>query len=659
MKIKKWDNPKKTLLERLNAAKASRQRQEAQWRYNERIVYKDRRITSDITGIDSIGEAFRLDAVDPDDSGTFSDISYTFRNMRLIHSQLATNPPAVNIRPATPDFEDELRADIADRVTKHAMREYKLKDRVDLLALSAILYGTGFIKHIWDPEAGDLLKWDAEEEEMILTGDISVRPVSPWKMLPDPDAILWDEVKWVFEELTMDFDEAVHRFPDKKEELKKARIGKGQNESVNKTDASVGSQMDQQKWNSVLLYQYWETGLPLNGRLGRYAIITEQGDLIDGVRDNPHAFTVAANKVQGLPKGMKLPKVACLPYTILTDIDVVNSVWGKSFIEYSGPSQDFLNEMDSIQLENARTHGIARGLLPAECQIDELTDSTMILEKIEGLKEPHFMAPPQPMPELVHVRTNHKTAIDDMAGINESMLGQQSRETAAFAMQYATNQGNMIRHRLFSKFSEAVESLYRQILLIVGENWDIPHVIKVAGEENTYEIDYVKGSDFVGGYDIKVEYGTSLSLDPVTRRQEILQLMPIFEKANMPISTLVDKLRLNDLENIYDVKRLGKSRMQEVFEKIKRTQQQVEIEPMQDHAAMLEWAYHYVMTSSYQKLPELIKQLIVQQIEQREALVAERAAQSAAQAAPGPMPGLPGPEAVADDMPAPQAIPIG
>jgi len=38
-----------------------------------------------------------------------------------------------------------------------------------------------------------------------------------------------------------------------------------------------------------------------------------------------------------------------------------------------------------------------------------------------------------------------------MAGVNDSMFGQQKREQSGFSMQYATNQGKMVRRRLFNK----------------------------------------------------------------------------------------------------------------------------------------------------------------------------------------------------------------
>ena len=43
--------------------------------------------------------------------------------------------------------------------------------------------------------------------------------------------------------------------------------------------------------------------------------------------------------------------------------------------------------------------------------------------------------------------------------VNESMFGQSSRETAGFTMQYATNQGNVIRRRLFNKYVLLTEAV--------------------------------------------------------------------------------------------------------------------------------------------------------------------------------------------------------
>lgn len=657
MRLDTWQEPKKVLLARLNNAIDAKKKIEGQWADNERILFKEYNWGSGELGAlrDNV---YAPDVDGPDDSGAMSDISYTFKNVRFIHSQIATNPPAVNIRPSTGDQDDAARADIADRVAKYSMRQYQLKEPIDLTSLNCIVYGTGILKHDWNDKDGDIIGFDPKTEEMLLSGDLSVKPVNPWKFYIDPDAVLWKDAKYVFEEIIMDWDQAVYQFPDKIDILKQVRIKGKDSNREDPSGNSNRSNLENTYYDSVVLFQYWEKGMPHNGMLGRYALITKDGDIVDGVRENPHAFTVPRDSLKKWPSGKELPKIAKLPYSIMTDIDVPNTIWGKSFVEYAGPLQDYLNEMDTISLENCRAHGVTRGVLPENCDVSELTDSSWDLVKIKGVSQPTFINPPKPMPEMINTRNLMKTGIDDMSGVNESMFGQQSREMAGFAMQYATNQGNMIRHRLFIKYSMMIENMYNHILQLFAENWDEPRTIKVIGEENAYEIKSIKGSDFSRGYDITVEYGTSLSLDPITRRQEIMQLLPIFEKAGRSPEDLLDKLRLNDLPNMYEEGKLAKHRQQEIFNKIIEEKKPVPIKELQDHKNMLLWAYKYIMTSDFEKLDAETQELINQNIIEREELVAARAARAAGGGVPpGPAPGMPAAGAPqAPEIPAPVGI---
>ena len=646
MQIERWSNPKRTLLKKLDNAIDAKRNLVKQWKENERILFRDR--VGGVGDLFSFGQdSGALDAPEPDNSGAYSDISYVFKNVRFIHSQIATNPPSVNIRPSTSDYKDAQRADIADRVSKYAFRHYRLKEPVDLTSLNCIVYGTGIIGHSWNTNKGDITGFNAEKDSLLLSGDIDVKPVNPWKFFIDPDAVMWRDVNWVFEEILMDWDEAVHKYPDRVDLLKEVRIQGNTPEHRDSPTSSDRSDLEDVTYDSVLLYAYYEKGAPFNGMLGRYALITRQGDLIDGVRDNPHTFTVDARSLKNWPKGKELPQVAKIPYSLMTDIDVPGRVWGKSFVEYAGPQQDYLNEMDSISLENVRAHGMTRAFVPESSDVSEITDSSWQVYKMKGLQTPLFATPPKPMPELINTRSVMRTGIDDMSGVNESMFGQQSREIAGFAMQYATNQGNMIRHRLFIKYSMMIEDLYEHLLLLFAENWSTPRTIKVVGEENRYEVSSIQGADFAGGYDIVVEYGTSLSLDPITRRQEIMQLMPIFEKAGMTADQILEKLRMNDLTNMYDDNRLAKARMQEVFNRIIETEEPQVIKMMQDHTRMLAWAYTYIMTADFERLPDVIQDLIYDQIEARENLVAQRAQAAAGGGVPGAAPGMPSPADVA------------
>jgi len=457
----------------------------------------------------------------------------------------------------------------------------------------------------------------------------------------DPDAKTWDEVKFIFEKIYIDYDEACARWPDKIDFLKKNRITQKQY-----SNRGRASQLEDNHWNCVELLEYWETGLATNGYLGRYCITGMEGEVIEPCRPSPFRFKQAGavTRIENMDlpddikRGMiaRLPERARLPYHIETDIDIPNMVWGRSFIEYCASMQETLAKLDSAVLDNIQAHGVARMILPESANINDeaLSNSPWDVVKITGNQPPYFMGVPQIMPEMTSLRINIRQGLDDMAGVNESMMGQQSREQSQASMQYATNQGNMIRRRMFNKYVLCVESVYKAILDLIRKHWTVGKTIRVLGKEKALEAIDIKGADIDGGYDVVGEYGVTLSLDPITRREEILTLQPLFEKAGVPTRTSMKMLKLNELEGMYDELELAENRQKEIFDEMIATNRYIPPRPYRDHENMIAFALRYFNTAEYNNLSPELQNLCEQHITERAQLAAKEK-MGGGQATPG------------------------
>lgn len=348
----------------------------------------------------------------------------------------------------------------------------------------------------------------------------------------------------------------------------------------------------------------------------------------------------------------KIPEQARLPYHILTDIDVPNMVWGRSFVEYTAQLQENLSRFDSARLDNIQAHGAARIVVPESAEIadDGLSNSPWDVTKIAGNQPPYFMSAPQLLGDMTPMRQDMVNGINDISGVNESMFGQQSREQAAAAMQYATNQGNTIRRRLFNKYVLTVESVYKAILDLARKHWVTSRKIYVLGKEKALEAIDLNGTDIDGGYDVVGEYGVSLSLDPITRRQEILTMQPYFEKAGVPARTTLRMMKLSELEGLYDKLDLAGNRQKEIFDEMVATNRYIPPKKYRDHENMIAWALDYFMTSEFDTLPEEQQMLCEQHIEARGMLAAQERQGAAGAGAPaGNMPpAAPGPAPTPD-----------
>ena len=629
LKIKPLTDAKATemLVERLADAMDMRKQYEEQWRHNEVLLYNA--LAEEAYDYKGPVTAEVLQRVFKDDDSEDTGVNYVFKHHRFLNAQMSANPPSVQVRPTSSDPADKRRADTADRLCRHGLRAYAMQEKIDLNNGATLLYGTGFVKTSFDENAGEIKSFDEETGELEMTGDVSIDNMTIWDIWLDPHARTWDKVEYVFERKWHTMEEAAMLWPDKEELL--IEYLKDMDDDT-KNEGNIGQvKLREQR---VPVFYYYEKGLPVNGMQGRHVVMLQDGTPLKSLCKSPFRFYEINEDKEEVARQVKMeamgievdrgPEVALLPFHILTDIDVTDHVYGKSFIEYASPAQDTINRLDTMTLENVAAHGYCRIILPEGADIaeDSITDTPWEIVRVEGGRDPHFFEVPKLMPEVNQLRDRHHGGIEDMAGVNDSMYGKQEREQSGFSMQYATNQGNMIRRRIFNKYVLMVEGIYRSYLALVQRHWKDDRTIKVLGREKSYQLYDIKGSDILGGYDLVVEYGSSLSLDPTSRREEIMALMPLFEKAGVDSRSLMSMLKLNELEGMHDLTELGKARQQEVFEKIIQGGGEVYIPPraMADHKNMLIHCNEFVMTAEFRDLDPKVQILIERHIEERVAL---------------------------------------
>lgn len=620
------DEFKQKLAERLKWAKTYRQNFERQWMANSQILDS---ANGTISMDASIGFSNRAEIDDSDfDSNFFIGTNYTFKFIRFIHSQLSANPPSVITSPTSADSEDKRAADAADRILRHVRRDKNLQEVVDQASLKTLKKSVGWVKVIWNPDKGDIFDFNEETREVVMEGDLDIYSPATEDIWIDPDATRWEEVKYTFERLRLTKEEALFRFPEAKD-LIESNVSKSQNEDVRTV---VSEERDHNFESKIEIYEYYEKGSPINGGQGLRAYCLENGRLLEMPTKNPHYQ-------------------AGFPLKPFTYIDQEENLYGKSVVEYAAPLQDYLNRMDSAILDNIQTHGTIRMFLPSgsDIEAESISDEPDTIIRGVGNQAPHFLSTPQLMPDIWRHRDTMVASIQDLFGINDSMLGIQRREQSAVSQQTAIESGAAIHRRLFIKYAMFVESIYRDCIGLVRENWDEPRTVLVLGKEKAFETADLKGADIAGGFDFKVEYGASLPIDPNARREFLLLNMPLFKEAGITSKEILRLMKLDDVGGAFDRIDLAADRQREVFEEMemnfrKGTPIYIPPEPMEDHLSRLEWARTYLETSEFKYLPEELKELIRRHVQDRMDL----AAQEAAPAAPAPdvlpvgMPGVEG-----------------
>ena len=647
-KVAAWteQEAKKELQRRREGAVKARKKFEAQWELNAAALTSADGLTTGNAPAVSINDFLAPTVDDTEATDSRIGVNYIFRYTRFRHSQLSANPPSVMAKPSSSDPRDRRKADAGDRLCRWIRDQKKAQEHVDIMNLSTITYGTGYLRQCWDELLGGVVHFDEETNAVKLKGDSKMYSPSIYNIWLDPHAKHKDDLRYYFEDVFYTAEEAVFRYPEHAEMLKEKAKPKRQFSSYI-TQWFTKEEIEDDEPVIKVTY-YVEKGLPVNGMAGRFAaMLCEDGEitLLDGPRKNPFPD-------------------ARLGLYIFTDIDVDGQVYGDSPIRYAVPIQDMLNRLDSANLDSIQAHNVVRMALTGDLDVEDesVTDSSWDWIKMTGQGTIHPIAPAQLMPDAWRLREQYVLAIQDTFGINDSMLGIQRREQSAVSQQTSIEAGTMIHRRLFKKYEMVVAEIFRDHLALIKEHWTTPRTIYVLGKEKAFEALDIKGADIANGFDIICEYGTSLPIDPNMRREAIMLMQPFFEKAGIDNKQLLKHMKLNDLEGIHDRAEMAGDRMREIIEEIiskyfDGLPEMPQPKEMRDHAGMLAYAYDYVNTREFNDLPPELQTLIEGFIKGVEQLAAAAAAPQQGGGQPQP-PAMPAEDPAAAAMPDMAAAPL-
>lgn len=613
-------------------AEAYRSNFEGEWSANLKQYYGN-------TGMGSVGSAnLTFDNLMELSQGSVAQgdsdigVNYVFKFTRFVQSQMSSNPPSVVVKPTSTDLDDRNSADAGDRITRFLRDTKDIPEVVDQMALQTLIYGIGCIKPIWDEEAGEVINFDEKTNDVKMTGDIKYYSPSMFNLWLDPKATTLGDLSRVLERKVYTVEEASFRWPDFKEKFSENQLNKNSNETY---DFTAGRQYSAAKTPLVEIYEYWEAKMPVNGMAGRKAVFLSDFTFVEKPCRNPH------------PSGK-------LPYKFLTYVDVPNLIYGKSVISYASRIQDMLNKIDSNTLDAIQAHNVVRMVIPegSDIQEDDVSNSNWDWVKISGNSAvgPYFVNPPQLMPDAWKFRDSYRVDIQDLFGINDSMLGIQRREQSAVSQQTSIESGTMIHRRLFKKYERVTQDIYKDSLEWVREKWTTPRMVQVTGKDKAFETLAFKGSDIASGFDIISEYGTSLPIDPNMRREAIMLLMPVFKEAGMPIQTILRHLKLNELDSMYDINEMSADRQRETFEEMiakyrSGAPEYIAPKEMENHKGRLAMAKEYLETAEFKYLEAELQDMIRHHIKEREELAKQEESALAPadpNVAPAGMPGVSG-----------------
>jgi hypothetical protein len=283
-----------------------------------------------------------------------------------------------------------------------------------------------------------------------------------------------------------------------------------------------------------------------------------------------------------------------LPYSIVTDIDIPDNVMGMSRIIYAYQVQMCINNLITMVMNNASLFGTAKYLSPEGSLSDDMENDPSVIGTFNPASggKPEFFRPVNVTPDVWKGYDILKQFINNIYGMNEFSQGQIPRELSSYAVQLALEMDDKYRIRLFNKKKLFLKNIYEILLSVTSEYMTESRRLHVSGVEAFQDDEFFKSSMIVGDYDLCVEYGAYIPVDPAARKQQILEFIKsgFFEKAGGDMKKAGALLIDGSMIDVRDT--LGQSRRRQQAEITKLIKgEKVNVEPWdkdEDHAAEIE-----------------------------------------------------------------------
>lgn len=358
------------------------------------------------------------------------------------------------------------------------------------------LYGTGFLKTLWDPTLNDGL------------GDPSMRRVDPYCLFPDPQATSTIDMNYMFEVKTISLQELDRRFPgsyDRFEEYTETRLeqrpdifsGQGSPPRANPGALPGGTPrygLPGQARESV----YADRGVTLYECWIREHEVTKDKDGTETIHDYWRVICFAGNCILMDEKASELYGHGNHPYS-RSVLQETGDFWGMSIAEHLVPLQNCVNRLLAALQMNAELCGnpVLKEDARAGVQRQQMVNRPGQRHTVNPGATFEWMNPPE-MPAyimtLIQFYLSEMERISGLSAMNRGMTPQ-GRNSADVL--------DAIQEAGFVRIRSALRNLERcmreqgsLVASLITENYTTPRIIATVGESGQQTMNTLRGRHF-------------------------------------------------------------------------------------------------------------------------------------------------------------------
>ena len=477
--------------------------------------------------------------------------NHVFSTIETIRPIMTDNNPKFLAVPSTPAGM-EFSADVQTALDYEWDRE-KMGLKLPAQLIPMLVYGNA----VW------FVQWDGKDGEY---GNISIKPVDPFNIFPDPLAESIDNSEFLVYATYRNANQVKQQFPEKASAIEGSRIT--MSELVAERDNN-----DTQDANQVLILEMWcRDWVTMDESVeGKKQLKYPKGRVITCL---PELGILLSDKKNPYKDGK-------FPFVLMKNYDIPFEFWGVGEVEQIMSPQHYVNELTNQIIDNAKNTANMQWIIDKNSGIGQgkLTNRPgLVIRKTPG-SEVRRDTPPA-MPSYVRDQIEIlKKDIQDISGVFDSLKGEQQGSVTAASAILALQEASQARIRLKIKLMEASLSELAQIVYSrMQQFWKLDRWVRVTDVEGNPSFREIGAQVLSNDYDLKVMAGSTMPVN----RNAMLDLMIRLAQTNGE-----DGLPLVDRKAVLEFLPTGdKKAITDRFAELQAQQQQAQQQQLQQEQQM-------------------------------------------------------------------------
>ena len=477
--------------------------------------------------------------------------NHVFSTIETIRPIMTDNNPKFLAVPSTPAGM-EFSADVQTALDYEWDRE-KMPLKLPAQLIPMLVYGNA----VW------FVQWDGKDGEY---GNISIKPVDPFNIFPDPLAESIDNSEFLVYATYRNANQIKQQFPEKASAIEGSRIT--MSELVAERDNN-----DTQDANQVLILEMWcRDWVTMDETVeGKKQLKYPKGRVITCL---PELGILLSDKKNPYKDGK-------FPFVLMKNYDIPFEFWGVGEVEQIMSPQHYVNELTNQIIDNAKNTANMQWIIDKNSGIGQgkLTNRPgLVIRKTPG-SEVRRDTPPA-MPNYVREQIEVlKKDIQDISGVFDSLKGEQQGSVTAASAILALQEASQARIRLKIKLMEASLSELAQIVYSrMQQFWKLDRWVRITDVEGNPSFREIGTQVLQNDYDLKVMAGSTMPVN----RNAMLDLMIRLAQTNGE-----DGLPLVDRKAVLEFLPTGdKKAITDRFAELQAQQEQAQQQQLQQEQQM-------------------------------------------------------------------------